>query len=490
MKNKYYFLFILLISVFSSCVNDFLDVKPVSDLASETYWKSADDAKTGLNAVYAQIASNYGSSSNLEFSTWFECRAADTWHVQRQVINALNVNTNKLHSGLPVTSWNGFYKAIGRVNYALFYINQMTGLSNESKNHYVAEASFLRAKMYFDMVRIWGDVPLVLEPTLNPDLTKMYVKRIPKAEIMVQILLDLDVAIKKANPTIVDTYKFTIGAAYALQTQIAMWNHEYQGAFDATTNLLKLNRYSLQTIDNWTNIFNLGNTTENIWTIKWLFANNGNNKCMDDFGRAMSSLSLNKQFIQEWKKTPLDKRAYLSYDTARTINWQTHLIENDYGFGAWKWYGPKSPGRAEAKNEQPFIIFRLADIYLLRAEAANKLNNQAEALKYLNLVRSRAGLPGKVAADYSSAPNPQLALEDLILWERKVELLGEGHRWMDLVRTGRAASSNNDVYLNYYQLWGLETYNLFTGNECELLFPVNADVIIESKDNIEQSPCY
>ncbi|WP_319501307.1 RagB/SusD family nutrient uptake outer membrane protein [uncultured Draconibacterium sp.] len=473
----------------TSCVNDFLEVEPVSDLTSETFWKTPKDAESGLNAVYAQMAINYGSSSNLNFLMWFEGRAADTWHAQYMDVNGVNVNTNNIHSGMSVTSWNGYYSAIGRANYALYYLDKMEGVAVENKNHYLAEASFLRAKMYFDMVTIWGDVPLITEPTLDPDLSKMYVSRTSKDEVMTQILTDLDVAITKVNPTVTDVSKFNIGAAYALQAHVAMWNHDFQTAYSATTELIKLNRYGLQSIDNWTKIFSEGNTSENIWTIKWNYANMGNNQSLDKLGRETSALSLNKEFIEEWETYTDDKRTYLSYDTARTFTWETHLLENCYGLGLWKWYGPESPGRLEGQNEHPFIIYRLADIYLLRAEAANQLGKEAEALKYLNLVRNRAGMTDITAADYPYSVD-KTSLEELILWERKVELLGEGHRWNDLVRTGRARDINNEVFQTYYTTWGLTSATPFSGSDCELLFPINADDMIESKGHLEQSPCY
>ena len=492
MKTVYYIFIILLAFSLTSCLNDFLDVEPVSDLASETFWQTEADAETGLNAAYAQVAKNYNTNDG--FLYWFEIRAADTWHTQSQSIELMDANTNKLHAGMNATSWNGFYKAIGRINYALHYIGLMddSKISVEAKNHHLAEASFLRAKMYFDMIRIWGDVPLVTEPTLDPDITKMYVSRTPKDEVMAQILDDIDFAIKNVNPTKTDPYKFTIGAAYALKTHVSMWNKDYQTAFNATSELIKLNRYSLQEIDNWSNIFIEGNTSENIWSIKWNYANMGNNRYIDLLGKNSSSACVNKQFITDWEEnSPEDKRLWLTFDTTAVSTWETHLLENNiFRFGPWKSYGVGKPDYAEGRSEKPFAIYRLADIFLLRAEAANQLGNTAEALKYLNLIRVRADLTAFTENDITNASDPKKMLAELIFSDRQKELISEGHQWFDLVRTGRVKEVMNDVFENYYKVWGRTTYNLFSDDECELLFPVNDQVMLESNGNIVQNPCY
>lgn len=484
----------IVLTSFTSCFDNFLSVTPVSDLTDVNFWKTETDVVAGLNGVYNYVANTYCTGPEYDYLMWFECRAADTWHVQRQNVKTLAINTNRPNAALDATDWNKFYKAIARANYAIYYIKRMNNLSNESKNHYLAEAYFLRAKMYFDLVRIWGDVPLVVEPTLDSDIEKMYVHRENKDKVMEQISADLDFSIKNANPNIrTDKFKFSLCAAYALATHVQMWKHDYEAAFNTSTKILELTFYSLTPADKWTDIFKTGITSENIWTIKWSYANNGNNSSGDILSRELSGISLNKPFLAKWKTEPYEKqRRFLSYDTTRVAD-INHLIDNCYGFGLWKWFGPGNVGRAEGKNETFIIGYRLADIYLLRAEAANMLDNTDEAIKYVNKVRERIGYPvnslTRLTVDTAITMTPKDSLATLILYERKKELLGEGQRWFDLVRTNKAVEYNNAVFKTYYEPAGLSDFILFTGTDCEKYLPINTDIIIESKGNIVDN-CY
>ena len=102
-------------------------------------------------------------------------------------------------------------------------------------------------------------------------------------------------------------------------------------------------------------------------------------------------------------------------------------------------------------NEKYVPFYRYADILLLRAEALNKQQRQEEALELLNMIRERAGLSLKTMDDFTNASDRTLAMEDAILQERQLELLGEGRRWFDLIRTGRAMKVMNDYFENYIE---------------------------------------
>lgn len=143
----------------------------------------------------------------------------------------------------------------------------------------------------------------------------------------------------------------------------------------------------------------------------------------------------------------MDLRRYQTIDT--TIVYASNHISSPNGDASiWKW----QPGeRVIEANEKYVPFYRYADILLLRAEALNKQQRQEEALELLNMIRERAGLSLKTMADFTNTSDRTLAMEDAILQERQLELLGEGRRWFDLIRTGRAMKVMNDYFENYIE---------------------------------------
>jgi hypothetical protein len=155
----------------------------------------------------------------------------------------------------------------------------------------------------------------------------------------------------------------------------------------------------------------------------------------------------------------------------------------------WK-YEPvtRFPNNTNAKY---IPLYRLADIILLRAEALNKLGRYDEALIELNKIRTRAGLPSRLITDYSTyttATDKTYAIESAILDERRFELLGEGKRWFDLMRTGRAMTTMNAYFENELNPGGVTNYKLFT-DTWQLYWPVLQDNINEN-GNLKQTGQY
>ena len=148
--------------LFTSCLNDFLDVDPVSDIATSTFWQTDNDVRAALNSVYADFQTNYNKNSAGNYMTWFEMRSDN--FVGTTVSSSMPTyaaNTNKLNSSHVSADWNVWYKSISTVNYALHYIPDVQGLTAIKKDNYLAEAYFLRAFCYFNLVRAFGEVPLI-----------------------------------------------------------------------------------------------------------------------------------------------------------------------------------------------------------------------------------------------------------------------------------------------------------------------------------------
>ena len=479
-------IFLLTTLTLTSCLNDFLDVKPVSEVTSASFWKTENDVRGALNSVYAFMQQNISSNNGYNYMAWYEGRSDNFVGSTTGTAYPMSVvNMNKLSSVLPATDWNTWYKEISAINAALYFVPNMSALGSITRDNYLAEAHFLRAYCYFNLIRIWGDVPMVVSPVISVDQITSPTQMSKKVIMDSLILTDLKQAVALVDTTKKDEiFRFSPGALYALGTDVAMWNHDYSAAIDYSTKLNKLNKYKLVDGIDFYKVCATGITSENIWTLDWSYANNGYNKLVYALqNNSVTYLQLSVLVLNQWGTGKVgswktDVRRNQSIDTT-LLSYIPTDTRNISKYGAiWKW----TPGNHSGINttNQSFLpLYRLADIVLLRAEAYNKLGDLANALKELNSVRAKRGLPDRLLTQYDTAPDKVYAIESDILQERQFELLGEGRRWFDLIRTGRAMSVLNNHFQNYLLVSGYtkDDYNVFT-DEWQLYWPVSQDNIV------------
>ncbi len=479
-------IFLLALFTLSSCLNDFLDVQPVSETYSAKYWKTESEARAALTSVYADMQNNFKPNFGLNYIGWYESRSDNFYGnpvAGTYPFSFININT--LSPSHPGADWNGWYKSIATTNYALYFIPGMQALTAVKRNHLLAEASFLRAYCYFNLIRIWGNVPLVNKPTFTFDDVVKPFKDSSKVVMDSLILKDLNVALEAVDVSQKEIFRFSAGALYALCTDVAMWNHDYVNAEKYSKMLLDLKRYILVSGTDFNKVCSSAITDENIWTLKWSYLNNGYNPITQ---------SLTSQYVlvakpvkdlwatPEWRK---DLRRYQTIDTTIVYS-SNHLSAINPSAAMWKYEPVKR--LVSNVNEKYIPLYRLADIILLRAEALNKLERYQEALDELNKIRTRAGLTNRLLTDYDGTTDKTLAIENDILQERQFELMGEGRRWFDLIRTGRAISTMNSYFENYLKVYGVTNYIRFTA-DWQLYWPVFQDNIIEN-ENLTQTGLY
>lgn len=481
---------LLLCCTMTSCLNDFLEVEPLSDISSEIYWKSEKDVRAGLNASYAHLQVAYKAG----YLNWTEARSDNFIGNSSGSFPYQNVCFNKLNASLPSCNWNQWYKMISVANYGIHFIPQMDKVMTDAKrNHYLSEAYFIRAFAYFSLYRIWGDVPLVDQPVLKKsDVTKP--SKSSKEKIMELIKSDLDNALKLVDNTAEALFTFSPAALYALCTDVAMWNKEYENALTYSTQLINLNKHTIEGVD-FGKVCSNAETKDNIWTLKWSYAANGENSIIMYYYNSSSPLTPTKQIYEKWQTwedwsgTP-DSRRVATIDSSRiSMYGNNHVNRIPTGSRIWKW----SPGEAlEVSNfrEAYIPIYRLADIILLRAEAMNALNMHDEAIAEMNKVRLRAGLREKSLFDYldQSFEISKQMIEDDILQERQFELFAEGKRWFDLIRTGRVMSVMNTFYDDYIAVYGGKEYKKFEF-DWQVYWPVHQDILNEN-ENLVQTGSY
>jgi hypothetical protein len=366
-----------------------------------------------------------------------------TWaQVKNHTILADNVDI--------VNTWAALYFVINSANNVITLAPGIASIPDSRKAQLVAEARFLRAAAYFDLTRYWGDVPLVLTPTTGPGAS-LFVANTPKAQVYDQIKLDLTAG--EAVLPDVNVGRATKWAAKALKARLALYRQQWQEASDLSDQIIASGKFQL--LPTYRAVFTTENSAESIWEVE--FEATGN-KSYEAFYMVPGANGGRNEASPTGAASTLPA-AYEAGDTrmAATISDGTFLIG-----------GAKVPAGVQIKYYQPngednFRYIRYAEVLLTGAEAKAQLGNAAGALTLLNQVRTRAGLAPSVAAGS--------ALLDAIAQERRVELALEGHRWFDLIRTGKAQ-----------QVLGITDPN-------RLLFPIPLREI-QNNPNIKQNPGY
>ncbi len=412
MKNIYILFVLLLIA---GCSDDFLELTPKDTLNGETFYTTENEFNEALIGIYAKLQGQV--NIYFEMSEWrsdyLDLGAPTSGTQDRFNINKF-VDTPS--NGIIEGAWANFYNGILRSN---LIINRITGAGFEetTKSQIEAEARFIRALTYFNIVRLWGDAPIILtEISAEQGLE---IGRSPVSEVYVEIENDLNYAIQNL-PSSKDLGRATSNAAKALLGKVLLTQGKYG---DAETVLRELigGVYSLQ--PNLADVFDPNNKGNNeiIFSIRF-------NKDVLDEGHGywfsvgdLSTVNLTDKLVNAFSVGDL---------RANMIAYQP---TNDNSFIPAKFFDAK----VDNKVGNDFIVLRYADVLLMLAEAINEQAYSAtgDAYTFLNEVRNRAGLTTPLTA--TDLPN-QEAFRATVLNERFLEFPLEGQRWFDLIRTGAA----------------------------------------------------
>ncbi|WP_114791076.1 RagB/SusD family nutrient uptake outer membrane protein [Niabella yanshanensis] len=414
--------------LFSSCVKQVLDKAPVSSFSAEDFYKTPADAQAGIYGIYNAVQSAF----RINFAYWGEGRADNVQTTQSG--EGLILTQNNLNESMTSANWTNLYTIISRANYAIKYIpNAYSGGNGGAQ--LIGQAHALRALAYFYLVRVWGDVPLIVEPYNSID-QDIFVAKNSSEEVLDQIERDL----KLASANCLDRFNsdndrvmFTKGSANALLTEVYMWRKKYAEAVTSSALVLNNTLYSLaKTMDEWGKIFTGGYSSESILEV-------GYNETQTNSLRVLYAIGSDPVFFPSVKF----RASYEKGDLRIPYVYDTTIAQPK---AIWKFLGKGVSDEDPSPSAQNIVLLRLADIVLLRAEALVKLggaSNIAEALSLLNSIRSRAGLPAIENEENAAARYGNLELA--ILHERSIELCFEGKRWFDLVRTDKAIATMSPI---------------------------------------------
>ena len=446
-------LFVLFSSILVwACTDDYVDVDSFNE-DSESFFNSEEDYQSALIAAYDMLQSTYlnvmlGEIASDNTLAGGES-ATDVPGIQ-EIDDMVHTPVNQQLRDI----WGWMFAGVNRANYILEFRDK-TDFPN--KNGLLAEATFLRAYYYFELVKWFGDVPLAVDQRLLFG-DQNTVDRTPTPEVYAQIEQDLTFAAANLPAVQSQTGRVTKGAAQALLGKAYL----YQGKFQEAASVLEevINSGTYQLVMDYSTMFENSNENnmESVFEVQYTDVEGAGFGCLQC---SEGNVAVGFNGIRNYSgplfesgfsfNVPVEE-AYTAFedgDVRRDVAilnieaWADANPGVSYveGFEHTGFYNRKyiprqgdlNTGDANLTNPNNYRAIRYADVLLMAAEAFNRGEiDDTKALGYLNQVRNRAGLP-----NLSATGN---VLTDAIYRERRVELVGEGHRFFDLVRTGRAAS--------------------------------------------------
>ena len=466
MKKKFLYLVMIVgvIQLNTSCKKSFLGVTPNGIQLESNYYQNADQAFAGLVAVYNPLAWEAGGGDNTYISDLGalnpasdECYAGGGGATDMSTWQAMSNYTVNATTGPQAGFWQKYYTGIYRANLLLEKINGgIPGLSDAVKTRYIAECKFLRGYYYFGLVRLFKNVPLILTPV--PASNFYNVLQAKPADVWAQVEKDLNDAIT-GLPGVVPTTengRVTKGAAQALLGKAILYQNDparMKTAADLFEIVNTSPNYGL--LKDFASIFSPDNkfNKESIFEIYHTGIQNAGWGTWPNFQANVYTQMIGPRtytgpvyWSGGWSFNPMIANFAISMKTDPRYKYTVANIDSictatgtsyvkgyqNTGYFIQK-FAPlakyvSTTGQAELNFPNDYIEIRLADTYLMEAEALVRSGTVGKAQFYLDEVRKRVGLP--------SVP----ATLDNIYNERKFELATEGHRWYDLVRTGKAAT--------------------------------------------------
>jgi len=422
---------LLLLALLSSC-KKYLYLKPEDSTYDKVFWATGANVEKAL-AGASGLFRDAITASRLhfivgDFVTSEFLRGGDFWNFESLSITGQNNYAYTPYID-PVSNWTSFY---GVINQCHLIVENTPNIDaskfeggTEQKNQLLGEGYFLRALTYFYMLRIWGE-PVVTKHSIVDPLNVPPVPRSTDEETLNYCIEDLLKAAdllqdKSDNPVYADK-----NAAWALLAHIYAWKHDYVNAKKYCDEVINKGGYSLEPIDTYTNIWN-AQSDETIFEV-FLKYDKGNNEAQKDFFNIfLFNPVVNKGTASSWAINTEYADALFADENDQRY---TKIFKSGQGgtmlskYTGVNYYDPNRPDEYVIDNN--LVLFRLADIKLLKAEACVKLNALAEARKEINDIRDRA-------AAEPLADNAPCTIET-VFDERARELYGEGSQAFDNIR--------------------------------------------------------
>lgn len=476
-------------SLFTSC-KKFLESTPVSQISVDNFYKTEADFNQALIGAYAAFAQVYQGNgyycllTDLRSDNTTELTPGGDGNDAKMNIDEFKETTDNEH----ITAfWQNSYTLIARANSIIASINNAQ-VSDNSKKQYTGEAKVLRALSYFNLVRLYGAVPLVTEPVTDIDASYK-VGRSSVEDVYKQIVADLTEA-ETLLPVSYDDAnvgRATLGVAESLLGSVYLTQKKYAEAAAEFKKVIDLNVYGLLPV--YADLFKAGmqGNKEAIWQAQYKSgtAYLGSNLPNHFAPTGSEGITIPSGGAYGFNQPTEDiANAYTANDVRRN-----NIADGYNNAGVFvtakyiRGYVERETGGGYLDSGADWYVLRFADILLMYAEALNEVNQgpTSEAYTYLNMVRQRAGIGAVAGLNYN-------AFKATVYNEERLESPFEGHRWFDLVRTGRALEvMNSKVSAGA----GTTTVGISTPiKQYQLFYPIPAIVITTSSPAITQNEGY
>lgn len=427
---RYYYILILSFIILAFSCKKFVQINPpATEITGTTVYSNNATAEAVMTGLYDKMITAPGLSSG-SLSIGFLMGLASDEMTNYSSTNAeqaqfyQNALTSFSNNASNYYFWTELYADIYTTNAVLEGLANSSGIDSSVRQQLTGEAEFMRAFLHFYATNLYGDVPLVTTTNYQTNNT---ISRTPKADVYKQIIADLKDAEERLNAGFVDqTGASTVnrirpnqGTAAALLARVYLYTQKWDSAVQAATTVINNPLYGLDSLNE---IF-LANSTEAIWQ---LCPSRPGYNTWDAYSYVLQGSPATRGGVS---LSPYLTNAFESGD-ARLANWVgAYTSNNKTYYYAYKY--------KVSKTNQPVteytMVFRLAEQYLIRAEAEAELGDMSDAARDLNIIRTRAGL----SASPTLTSNSSIQQADsAIQHERQIELFSEwGHRWFDLSRT-------------------------------------------------------
>lgn len=476
---------------FTACQDDFLDVNPTQAIPTTDVelYNSDSGAKSFVTSIYSKFLdwdmSSFGwiGLASITSDDADKGSSPGDGGTDKDVLDALSYNSSNPSAE---SNFVAQYDGINRCNQALSIIPKLDKADPALRDRLMGEAKFLRAFMYFTLVKCYGGVPIVdhLQSPTSEEDKKMLLTRKPVAEVYTFIEKDLADAIavlpNKSVYTADEKERASVGAAYALLAKVSLYQKKWQQVVD---NCNKITGYGLN--PSYAKMFRLEGEND----VESLFEINGHGAVPTRGIQGYSNVqgargaggwgwgfnTPSQSLLDAYEAGDVRKDATIIFRNSTLYDGRVvpATVENAmYNFKAY------SSSFTDAWETDANIKYlRYGEVLLMKAEALNELGQTPQAIPLLNEIRHRAGLGDTPATS-------QAAVRTAIWKERRVELAFEFDRFFDLVRTGQAkaafAADKNEFFPNG---------RTFTEGKNEL-FPIPATFIIQANGMSEQNPGY
>ncbi|SHM93317.1 RagB/SusD family nutrient uptake outer membrane protein [Mucilaginibacter sp. OK098] len=456
MKNNNKFLWLTMIfSVLTmQACKKYLEIQPPKNqLTTDKIFADSASANSAIAGIYVNMYQSLSLNLASGGLTLYPGLSGDEMAQSATDVNISQLFNNQINPNNTINAslWTSAYKFVYDVNACIEGINASPNLPVSVKTNLLAEAKQIRAFLYFNLVNLYGPVPLQRSTDYHVNQS---MARFPVDSIYSQIITDVTFAqanLLKNNMA----ERANFYSATALLAKVQLYRKNYVAAESESSKIIGSGIYSLE--PNLNNVF-LNSSNETIWKIIPVFPGFAT---LEGYFFVPSSTTVAPKY-------PITGQLNNSFETGdqRKVKWTNYRIIKGVSYPYPYKY---KVGRTTATITENYSIFRLAEQYLIRAEARTNQNNILGAVADLNVIRTRAGLPNTLASDKASL---LLAIEK----ERQSELFCEwGNRWFDLQRTNRADVVLPAVKPNW--------------NHNSILYPIPINEISRNP-NLVQNPGY